>query len=404
MADTPIRHRNYRVMRVSSCGVENAGSLLYRDDIGLRCASYSEQQRSWLERKIGFGDAFLRAMKSRGHEVREVLYDLEPLQRTWAWERGLEVDEQDWKSQVLLQQIVDYKPEVLLLQDFETLPASLRLTIRKQVPSIDLLVIHQRPCNATPTVLRELARADVLFVSSPALAYGCRKAGLAPHLVYEAFDPSVLCELPAPSKLEVASLCGATFFGTTGRRADHARRERYLTRLLEDGLLDVYARQLNASGRLRRGGPRLGGRGSDRVHDPLFGIDYFQMLQRSRITLDVHCDSAGGYVGNRRMFEATGVGTCLLTDRGANLPELFEDGREVVTFSGIDDACEKLRYLLEHEDERTAIAAAGQARTLAEHTVHKRVGVIDEWIQQGLVDQRKATRTRWRGLPGSMPA
>ncbi|MDP6978772.1 MAG: glycosyltransferase [Myxococcota bacterium] len=403
MADSPLRHRNYRVMRVSSCGVEDAGSLLYRDDEGLRCASYSEQQRSWLERKVGCGEAFLRAMKSRGHDVRQVLCDLEPLQRTWAWERGIEVDEQNWKSQILLQQILDYKPEVLFLQGFESLPAPLRLTIKKQVPSIDLLVIQQGSCNPTPTVLRELARADLLFVSSPALANACRKAGLTPNLVYDAFDPSVLCELPAPSKLDPASLCGATFLGTTGKRADHARRERYLARLLEDGLLDVYARQLNANGRIRRGGPRLGGSANTRVHDPQFGIDYFELLQRSRVTLDVHCDSAGGYVGNRRMFEATGVGTCLLTDRGANLPDLFEDGREVVTFSGLADACDKLRYLLEHEDERAEIAAAGQARTLKEHTVHKRVAEIDSWIQQGLAVQRKATRTRWRGLPGSLP-
>ncbi len=403
MADAPLRHRNYRIMRVSSCGVEDPAALLYRDDEGLRCASYSEQLRNWLERKTSCDEAFTRAMKSRGHEVREVLFDLEPVQRTWAWERGLDVDERDWKSQVLLHQIIDFKPEVLFLQGFDVLPAPLRLTIKKRVPTIDLVVIQQGPREATPTVLRELSRADVLFVSSPVLARACRKAGLEPHLVHEAFDPSVLCELPAPSKIDADALLDFTFLGTTGERADHARRESYLARLIDDESIEVYARQLTAAGRIRRGGPVLGGSANTRVHPALYGLDYFAVMQRSRISFNVHCDSAGSYVGNRRMFEATGVGSCLLTDRGANLSDLFEDGREVVTFSGIDDAREKVRYLLDHENERRAIAEAGRARTLSEHTVAKRVAVIDEWIQQGLAARRKATRTRWRGLPGSLP-
>lgn len=403
MAEAPLRHRNYRVMRISSCGVEDAADRLYGDDAGLRCASYEEQLRSWLERKIGCNEAFSRAMKSRGHEIREVLFDLEPVQRTWAWERGLDLDERDWKAQILLEQIRDFRPEVLYLEGYDALPASLRVSIRKRVPSIELIVVHQGACEGTASVLRELRRADVLFVSSPALLLACREAGLEPHLVYEAFDPSVLCELPAPSKLDPATLSDATFLGTTGENAGRKKREQWITKLLDADLVDVYPRELTASGRQRKRGG-FASRSSKRLFEPLFGFDYFARLQASRISLNYHCDAAGGFVGNRRMFEATGVGSCLLTDRGSNLDELFEDGREVVTFDGVADAKEKIRYLLEHEDERKAIADAGRARTLGEHTVQKRVAVIDEWIQLGLAARRKATRTRWRGLPGSMPA
>ena len=341
-------------------------------------------------------------MKSRGHEVCEVLVDLEPVQKTWAWERGLEIEDRDWMSQVLLQQMLEFKPEVLFLQGFHALPVPLRLTIKKRVPSLELVVIQQGPCQANSTVLRELSRADVLFVSSAVLERVCLEAGLEPHRVYEAFDPSVLCELPAPSKLDEASKLDASFLGTTGERADHARREHYLSGLIRDGGVEVYARQLTAAGRVRRRASALGTTGGERLHPALYGLDYFEVMQRSRVSLNIHCDSAGDHVGNRRMFEATGVGSCLLTDRGENLDEIFEDGREVVTYSDLDDAREKLRYLLDHESERRAIAEAGRARTLSEHTVAKRVAAIDEEIQQALTRHRKATRTRWRGLAGSL--
>ena len=68
---------------------------------------------------------------------------------------------------------------------------------------------------------------------------------------------------------------------------------------------------------------------------------------------------AEGYANNMRLYEATGVGSLLLTDDGSNLAELFEPGREVVTYAGADDLVEKARHYLAHEDERRAIAGAG---------------------------------------------
>ncbi len=85
-----------------------------------------------------------------------------------------------------------------------------------------------------------------------------------------------------------------------------------------------------------------------------------------------------------RLYEATGVGTCLLTDWKENLSELFDPGREVVTYKNTDEAIEKVRYLLDHESERTAIAAAGQRRTLRDHTANQRAGAFAEIIRREL--------------------
>ena len=83
-----------------------------------------------------------------------------------------------------------------------------------------------------------------------------------------------------------------------------------------------------------------------------------------------------------RLFEATGVGTCLLTDPGNNMADIFEEDREVVTYSSTDECVEKVEYLLGHEDVRREIAAAGQARTLKDHSVLQRCRQLDEILQR----------------------
>jgi spore maturation protein CgeB len=57
-----------------------------------------------------------------------------------------------------------------------------------------------------------------------------------------------------------------------------------------------------------------------------------------------------------RLFETTGIGTCLLTDWKPNISELFEP----VTYRSPAEALEKARGLLDHEPERQKIARAGQ--------------------------------------------
>lgn len=66
-----------------------------------------------------------------------------------------------------------------------------------------------------------------------------------------------------------------------------------------------------------------------------------------------------------RLEEATGVGTFRLTDFKDNLQTLFEPNREVVTWRSVNECLSMIDRYLNDEDERTAVAMAGQARTLS---------------------------------------
>ena len=47
------------------------------------------------------------------------------------------------------------------------------------------------------------------------------------------------------------------------------------------------------------------------------------------------------------LFETTGVGSCLVTDEGSNMSDLFVPDEEVITYESYDELMEKLAYLKE---------------------------------------------------------
>ena len=86
---------------------------------------------------------------------------------------------------------------------------------------------------------------------------------------------------------------------------------------------------------------------------------------------------------NMRVFEALCSGSMLLTDRlpeNTLLNDLFTDREHLVLYD--DDNLEELvRYYLNHEDEREAIAAAGREAVLGGHTyAHRADQIISEVI------------------------
>src|SRR4029079_7104908 len=100
----------------------------------------------------------------------------------------------------------------------------------------------------------------------------------------------------------------------------------------------------------------------------VWGADMYQALRRSKITLNSHIDMAGREAGNMRLFEANGVSAFLLTDFKDNLHTLLAPDREVAVWRSVDDCLAAIDRAIGDADARTAIARAGQARTLAQHT------------------------------------
>jgi spore maturation protein CgeB len=110
----------------------------------------------------------------------------------------------------------------------------------------------------------------------------------------------------------------------------------------------------------------------------------YQLLFDSKITVNHHIEMAKSYANNLRLFEATGVGTLLVTDWKENLHELFEPGKEVVFYRTPDECAEAVQYYLEHDEEREAIARGGQKRTLRDHTYCQRMPELVDIVKKYL--------------------
>jgi spore maturation protein CgeB len=107
---------------------------------------------------------------------------------------------------------------------------------------------------------------------------------------------------------------------------------------------------------------------------------------------------------NKRTFEIAAAGGFQLVSHRPGLDELFDDGRELVSYEGLDDLREKIRYYLVHDQLRQQIARAGQERVLAEHTYARRLHLLLDTVN-GLVagyPSAHLSSGRPRGAGGSL--
>ena len=228
--------------------------------------------------------------------------------------------------------------------------------------------------------LEVLRRYDLVTTLVPPLVERLHELGIDAEYLGAAFDEAVLSRLEAggvTAAPDAARPHLVSFVGTIHSDRVHRGGVQLLERLSSDVDLELWGQ---VAAKLPRSSPIR-----SRYRGQAWGMDMYRVLAQSRIAVNRHGDFAGGFAANMRMFEATGVGALLMTESATNLPDFFEPGREVVAYDGADDLVEKIRHFLEHDEERRRIAAAGQRRTLKEHTYGQRIGELGEMLESRLV-------------------
>jgi len=85
-----------------------------------------------------------------------------------------------------------------------------------------------------------------------------------------------------------------------------------------------------------------------------------------------------GSAVNQRVFDVPACGAFLLTDDQDALGELFDIGKEVITYKNREELPELIRFYLNNSQERKRIAERGRERIVREHTyVHRIKMLID---------------------------
>ena len=95
-----------------------------------------------------------------------------------------------------------------------------------------------------------------------------------------------------------------------------------------------------------------------------------QLYARSRFCINIHYGvNPEEHTGpNPRTFETMAAGTCLITDEDHLYGTDFKDGRDIVTFSDVNELISKLDYYIHDDDARMRIAMAGKAKVWSSYT------------------------------------
>jgi len=374
-----------------------------------KALNYQEQYRALMASGWAWADHYQKELTLLSVEAHEVVLNAEPLQHAWAREHGV----QGGALQIVFEQIKALKPEVLFFQDsFSFSPDYLR-EVRKVVPSVKLMLGW---C-AAPYSTAELSRfreMDLMLSCSAKFAQEFRDLGMKSEVLLHSFK--VLKEFKSVEKTIDVLFAGSLIQG----KGYHQARTELISSLIDSGIdLKLLTEMAPISKDLAKKGiglsvemlnrlglgrfftdTRLYGRAmrwkdipidvqltrklQKHSSPPQYGMELFKTMAKAKINLNSHIDVAGEYAANMRLFEATGVGSCLLTDWKVNLGELFEIDREVVAFRNSAECIEKARWLLNHPKEREEIAQAGQRRCEKDHSFSVRARQLLALIQKNL--------------------
>lgn len=370
-------------------------------------SDYDDLHEDFIATRYGWSDFLSTSLQRFGVEARDI-YVAEPLQRAWARSRDLR-----WRGtdDILVEQVREFAPDVVFLPDLFRFAGPLRDRLRSVMPAGGMLVGWR---GEPTTDFRELADLDAVASSLPSYVRSLQDAGVRSFHLPFAFDARLLDEVG-----DVPRGIALSFAGTiSGAEGPHSYRREVVEALLESTPLQVWSAatsdtrtrnlgrravylanrvlaQLGLSERTRAKIPGIGlasgwakppvsaadlsHRFSERFHPPVYGSEYFELLRRSKLALNVHVDIARSEVGNVRLFEATGMGACLVTDLKQDLADYFEPDDEVVAFETPEGASEVVRELLADPERADRIARAGQRRTLRDHTYdHLAARLLDE--------------------------
>lgn len=409
-------------MRLLKIGVYYPEYLkhFYSERPHLASQPYAHQHAALMDDCFGSSDFWTKALTARDYETADLIMNAEPMQKAWATEAATEYDDKNWVFSVTAAQVEMFKPDVLLVADYTTVTSEFLRHLRERCPSIRLVLCW---CGAPYSDGAIFEECDIVLSCVPELVKHFKEGGRRSHHVNHAFDARILAKLDEP----VGPLANFVFLGSiVMSRRFHREREALIRKLVAATNLQIWSKVSTGDAR-QNGSPAIGSEERnerfvvrralkgiarraggflqvagktttaepvsiplvdqhivDRALPPLFGLKMFQQLRSSRVALNTHIDISPISASNMRLFEATGVGTCLLTDWKANLPQLFKPDAEIVSYRDANECIEKVKYLLENESERLRIAAAGQRRTLRDHTFQHRAAQIDDLIRKSL--------------------
>jgi hypothetical protein len=381
----------------------------------LKFKTYERQYTHIVSDSFETAGCYTKNLKAIGVHAFDIISNAAPLQDAWIKENNLKTG--ITIQELLVQQLKFYRPDVVWIDDFSFVNAEWKKNLIEKVPSVKLLIGHI--CAPYNSEMEEKFKLlDIMFTCTPCFKNQLEKQGIKTYLIYHGFEKSVLDNINYRNSFPVSDVLfsGSLYTGS----GFHKNRIEYIERMLEAGIkadlycnLESWRRVMAKKGayavintlksmsmenltdripvlkKNKKYGDNLVRYYSRKLiarsKPPVFGYNMFRLLSRAKICFNMHGEIAGKCAGNIRMFEATGVASCLVTDWKENINELFEPDKEVVAFKSVEECIDRVKWLLNNPLQRHKIAAAGHKKTLSEHTIEKRAKLVNEIIGKELI-------------------
>ena len=330
--------------------------------------NYELHKKFLFDELFGISNFYSQGVIANGHNAIDVVANDWILQGKWVKEHGLKITTFppiflqsrigqklfliSWMEKILEEQIHEYRPDIIYFFDIE----SFSIKFLSKLKNKGYLIVAQK---ASPILsISQFKITNIVFSSFPHYKSLFKKYGIHCEFLRLAFGEIVLKQFPKQKKIY-----DCTFVG--GLSKNHKKGTELIIAISEKKHIDLFGYGKNELSKLSQA--------YKNHHGEVWGKDMYQVFLQSNMTINRHIDIARNYANNMRLFEATGCGTMLLTDKKKNLGEFFIDGKEIVSYTNPDDLCDRIGYYSNHSKERVIIAKAGQKRTLKDYTYKKRM-------------------------------
>jgi spore maturation protein CgeB len=401
----------HKLLRITDLYPQYIQSV-YEKNADLSSQSFLEQSKKLSSKSVEISSSYVKELNAIGVESFELISNANIAQKQWLKENDLP---QNLSFQeTIIKQIENFKPDVVWIDTTSLLNDSFINNLRRLNTTIKKIVGHIcAPFNSN--IEKGLKELDAVFTCTPCIEHELKSKGMKiVTLIYHAFYPEIINWVK-----EENNPYSETDFVFTGSLYTgyglHKSRIEYIETMIANqinvsiyGNLEsrntVFKKQamyyaINSLNKIGAGSiinktptlSRFKNYGEEKINyyssslinatkPPVFGLEMYKVLANSKICFNIHGEIAKKCAGNIRLFEATGIGTCLITDHKDNMKDLFEVGKEVVTYTNLNDCLEKVKWLINNPSERIKIAKSGQERVLKSHTVKNRVEQINSVI------------------------
>ena len=386
---------------------------IYRENPSLKNKSSEEQMEFIRWHALSSYVRWFELLEKKGFATCAFNHNLPEVALAWAKENQFEPKSNDNIREIGLEKIKRFKPDLIFCRSPNTylnnhfLHELIDLLSKKP----KLIAWYGANCGD-----EEIFRYfDLTLTNSKHLVNLLRKKDIKADFLQHAFDPIILDKIRIP----VERLNRVAFFGNLDVSANDFRER---TKLLEEvsekiNILDVYgtckAPTLNEatkhtllkvrqeiSAKIRQIVPikkidywsnkqslphspwELGKNFCKRIKSPLYGQEMLQKLSSYQIALNYHNQHTGDFACNMRLFEATGVGCILVTDAKSDLNEYFDIDIEILSYTTADEACSKIKFLIDNKKVADEIGQKAQAKCLSNYNIFNLSDIFCDHIQK----------------------